>query len=86
MVTYNGDMMQQRLKLWRVRVLRQREDWVDVESPDKIHAEIEAGKLPGVVNVFPAQLSWLRPSCSISPLSKIEIIVFLKHNYLFWFS
>ena len=53
MVTYNGDMMQQRLKLWRVRVLRRREDWVDVESPDKIHAEIEAGKLPGVVNVFP---------------------------------
>jgi len=43
----------QRPKLWRVRVLRQVEAWVDVESIDKIHAEIEARRVPGVVNVFP---------------------------------
>jgi hypothetical protein len=46
-------MMAVRPKLWRVRVLRQEEAWVDVEAHDRAEAYVEAAKRPRVVNVFP---------------------------------
>ena len=41
-----------RLTMWRVRVRRSMEVWVDVQAPTAIDAEVEAVKLPGVISVF----------------------------------
>ena len=38
--------------IWRVRVVRGREEWVDVLAVNAAQSEIEAGKLPGVISVF----------------------------------
>jgi hypothetical protein len=38
--------------LWRVRVSRLVEDWVEVTAATKIEAEVAAVGLPGVRNVF----------------------------------
>lgn len=38
--------------VWRVRVKREIEAWVDVEANSQIAAEVEARKVPGVVSVF----------------------------------
>ena len=38
--------------VWRVRVRRAIEDWVNVEAHDPRQAEVEAAKLFGVVSVF----------------------------------
>lgn len=47
-----------RLVMWRVRVRRSVETWVDVEAPPavaggKLEAERVAWNVPGVVSVFP---------------------------------
>ena len=39
--------------LYRVRVYRKVEAWVEVKATSPIEAESEAYKVPGVVNVFP---------------------------------
>jgi hypothetical protein len=41
-----------RLTIWRVRVRRSVEAWVDVEADTGALAEIEAQKVPGVLSVF----------------------------------
>ena len=38
--------------IWRVRIVRRIEDWVDVLAHDGPGAEAEAAKLPHVVSVF----------------------------------
>ena len=38
--------------VWRVRVKRAIESWVDVEADSPGQAEIEAAKVPGVISVF----------------------------------
>ena len=38
--------------VWRVRVRRAVEAWVDVDSFTAREAEIEATKIPGVISVF----------------------------------
>lgn len=38
--------------IWRVRVKRAVEVWVDVEAVSRVQAELEAAKVPGVVSVF----------------------------------
>ena len=38
--------------IWRVRVLRTLEDWVEVPAGSASEAEIDAGKIPGIVRVF----------------------------------
>jgi len=38
--------------MWRVRVKRAVEDWVEVPALSGAVAEIEAAKLPGVISVF----------------------------------
>ena len=39
--------------LYRVRVYRKIEDWVEVKATSQLAAETEAYKVPGVLNVFP---------------------------------
>lgn len=41
-----------RLTMWRVRVKRATEVWVDVQATTAHEAEAEAIKLPGVISVF----------------------------------
>ena len=41
-----------RLTIWRVRVRRSVEAWVDVEADTAALAEIDAQKVPGVLSVF----------------------------------
>lgn len=41
-----------RLTIWRVRVRRAIEVWVDVQAVTAGQAEAEAIKLPGVISVF----------------------------------
>jgi len=41
-----------RLTIWRVRVRRSVEAWVDVEADTAALAEVEAQKVPGVLSVF----------------------------------
>ena len=38
--------------VWRVRVNRATEAWVEVQALSAAQAEIEAAKVPGVINVF----------------------------------
>lgn len=38
--------------IWRVRVRRAMEVWVDVQAVTGAEAEVEAIKLPGVIGVF----------------------------------
>ncbi len=38
--------------VWRVRVKRAIEAWVDVSAHDPAEAELEAAKVPGVLSVF----------------------------------
>ena len=38
--------------IWRVRVRRSIEVWVDVEAVSGVQAELEAAKVPGVLSVF----------------------------------
>lgn len=38
--------------MWRVRIKRAIEAWVDVQAVTAIEAEAEAVKLPGVISVF----------------------------------
>ena len=38
--------------IWRVRVNRATESWVEVQALSAAAAEIEAAKVPGVINVF----------------------------------
>ena len=38
--------------IWRVRVKRSIEAWVDVEAFNARDAELEAAKVPGVLSVF----------------------------------
>jgi len=38
--------------VWRVRVKRAMESWVEVQALSAAQAEIEAAKVPGVINVF----------------------------------
>lgn len=38
--------------IWRVRVKRAIESWVEVQAPSAIEAETEAYKVPGVISVF----------------------------------
>ena len=39
-------------KIWRVRVKRAIEDWVQVESDTPLQAELDAISIPGVISVF----------------------------------
>ena len=39
-------------KLWRVRVRRLTEDWVELSAENGSQAEMAAAVLPGVINVF----------------------------------
>ena len=39
--------------IYRVRVYRKVESWVEVKATSPIEAESEAYKVPGVINVFP---------------------------------
>jgi hypothetical protein len=39
--------------IYRVRVYRKIEDWVEVKAHSALEAETEAYKVPGVLNVFP---------------------------------
>lgn len=41
-----------RQKLWRVRVRRSIEDWIDVSADTPQQAEEQAAVLPGVISVF----------------------------------
>lgn len=41
-----------RIPLWRVRVKRAIEDWVDVEAGSAAEAEVKAAAVPGVLSVF----------------------------------
>jgi hypothetical protein len=38
--------------IWRVRVKKAIEAWVDVEAPTPAQAELEAAKVIGVISVF----------------------------------
>lgn len=44
--------MMPRQLIWRVRVKRAIEDWVDVQAPTAALAELEAAKVPGIISVF----------------------------------
>lgn len=44
--------MYNKKKLWRVRVYRKVEDWVEVRADDHMEAERLAGQLPNVISVF----------------------------------
>lgn len=39
-------------RIWRVRVMRKCEDWVDVQATSALQAEAEAIKVPHVLSVF----------------------------------
>jgi hypothetical protein len=41
-----------RAAIWRVRVKRAIESWVEVQAASAAEAEREAAKVPGVVSVF----------------------------------
>jgi hypothetical protein len=41
-----------RLTIWRVRVKRAIEAWVDVQATSAVQAEADAINLPGVISVF----------------------------------
>lgn len=41
-----------RLTIWRVRVKRSVEVWVDVQAHTAAEAEVSAADLPGVISVF----------------------------------
>lgn len=45
-------MAKRRIPVWRVRVKRAMEDWIDVEANSAELAEIEATKVPFVISVF----------------------------------
>ena len=45
-------MAKPRVPIWRVRVKRAHEEWVDVEAQTAELAEIEATKIPFVISVF----------------------------------
>jgi hypothetical protein len=45
-------MVTRRTPIWRVRVKRAVEDWIDVEASTPEQAEIEATKVPFVISVF----------------------------------
>lgn len=38
--------------VWRVRVMRANEEWVDIEADDALQAETNAAILPRVISVF----------------------------------
>lgn len=41
-----------KLNVWRVRVKRAVEDWVELSAESGEQAECEAAKLPGILSVF----------------------------------
>jgi hypothetical protein len=45
-------MVKKRIPIWRVRVKRAEEVWIDVEAHTAELAEIEATKVPFVISVF----------------------------------
>lgn len=59
-------------KVWRVRVYRKVEVWVDVQADDSTEAEVLAGNLPNVLSVFnKSAMRGDRPVDSI-PLAAVE--------------
>lgn len=45
-------MARNRIPIWRVRVKRAHEEWIDIEAATAELAEIEAVKVPFVIAVF----------------------------------
>jgi len=39
-------------KLWRVRVMRRAEDWVEIRAESAVQAEQQAATLPFIISVF----------------------------------
>jgi hypothetical protein len=62
---FGACMNRTRIPVWRVRVKKVTEDWIDVEAMTPELAEQEAAKVPFVLSVFPK--SAMRGEISLFP-------------------
>lgn len=60
-------------KIWRVRVYRKIEDWVDVSADTPLQAEQQASILPGVLSIFSGlTIRGDKPISQLSPVGVVE--------------